>query len=326
MIICPICDKENEDFFKFCLGCGADLKGALPLDEGATVEKEKQGSRVGDPSTRRANDPESLRSSRGLRRTCRMCGASQDPSFAFCADCGTSFAELRKTPEASSSHTPAPPRSGVVKGRLVLVREDGSDGESFALDAAGTVIGREEGHITFPEDDFLATEHLELTYEDEALVVHPRPSTNGVYVRVFDETHLVAGDRIRIGQELLEYVSFRAEHEAGEPDREGTLPLGSPIAKDAWGQLIQLLGPEQAGEAFILRGREVYIGRERGDIRFPLDGYVSGSHAVVSRSSEGPTLRDLGSSNGTFVRLRTRRAIRQGDFMLVGQQLLRFEP
>ena len=43
------------------------------------------------------------------------------------------------------------------------------------------------------------------------------------------------------------------------------------------------------------------MGRERGEIRFLHDGYVSGSHAVLSQASGQVTLRDLGSSNGTYV-------------------------
>ena len=30
MILCPTCGKENEDFFKFCLGCGTELKSVAP--------------------------------------------------------------------------------------------------------------------------------------------------------------------------------------------------------------------------------------------------------------------------------------------------------
>ena len=327
MIICGTCGKENEDFFKFCLGCGADLKRARRLDEGATVEGGGEASQGLDmPATRRAPEADAKAGAAGLLRTCRVCGASQDPSFAFCADCGASFAELSKTGEVAKVIDSKPPRSGVPRGKLVLVREDGSDGESFVLDAEGALIGRDSGHITFPDDDFLASEHLELTYEGDTLVVNPRPSTNGVYVRVFDEISLEPGDKLRIGQELLEYTSAEELSDAGEPDREGTLPLGSPIAADAWGRLTQLLGPDRSGESFVLRGSEVFIGRERGDIRFPLDGYVSGSHAVVAKGNGQASLRDLGSSNGTFVRLRTKRPLRRGDFMLVGQQLLRFEP
>jgi pSer/pThr/pTyr-binding forkhead associated (FHA) protein len=176
------------------------------------------------------------------------------------------------------------------------------------------------------EDDFLASEHLELTYDGDELVVHPHASTNGVYLRVFDEVHLTVGDRLRIGQELLEYSTPEHSAASGGPDKEGTLPLGSPVSKDAWGRLVQLLGPDSTGQAFVLRGKEVFIGRERGDIRFPQDGYVSGSHAVLSRNHGVVALRDMGSSNGTFIRLKADRVLRHGDFILVGQQLLRFEP
>ncbi|MCK6537981.1 MAG: zinc-ribbon domain-containing protein, partial [Polyangiaceae bacterium] len=31
MITCPKCSKENQDHYKFCLGCGAELpRGAAP--------------------------------------------------------------------------------------------------------------------------------------------------------------------------------------------------------------------------------------------------------------------------------------------------------
>ena len=322
VIICGTCGKSNEDFFKFCLGCGADLAGAPKLNEGATVEGDSPEIA---PSTRRASGRHRSLDKVESQRTCRICGAYQDADFAFCADCGASFAELTKTGPVEVND-PEPPRSGVVRGRLIQVKEDGTDGTVFTLDADGAVLGRDSGHLTFPEDDFLAPRHAELTYDDDALVVRPMPSTNGVYVRVFDETTLAPGDRLRIGQELLEYSVIEHATDQGQPDREGTLPLGSPVPKGAWGRLVQLLGPESFGQSFLLQGKDVFVGRERGEIRFPHDGYVSGSHAVLSRQGDSVTLRDLGSSNGTFIRLKKERVLRSGDFLLVGQQLLRVEP
>ena len=128
MIICPTCGKENEDFFKFCLGCGADLARAGKLDEGPTVEGESSdGAAKADPSTRRAGGSgERVAEGNKLERTCRICGASQDPAFAFCADCGASFAELHKTGPIPTT-TPSPPRSGAV-----AVRERWSSGGGCA--------------------------------------------------------------------------------------------------------------------------------------------------------------------------------------------------
>lgn len=70
-------------------------------------------------------------------------------------------------------------------------------------------------------------------------------------------------------------------------------------------------------------GDAVTLGRERGDILFPEDGYVSGQHARVSMRDGKFWLADLNSSNGTFVRIRGERAVKSGAYVLMGQQLFR---
>ena len=67
----------------------------------------------------------------------------------------------------------------------------------------------------------------------------------------------------------------------------------------------------------------LYLGRERGDILFPEDGYVSGLHCQLALGNSKLTLTDVGSSNGSYVRLNGPRTVRNGDFVLLGQQLFR---
>jgi pSer/pThr/pTyr-binding forkhead associated (FHA) protein len=67
------------------------------------------------------------------------------------------------------------------------------------------------------------------------------------------------------------------------------------------------------------------MGRERGDILFPEDGYVSGTHARITLRDGRVYLADVGSSNGTFLRVRGERAVSSGGFILMGQQLFRAE-
>ena len=43
-----------------------------------------------------------------------------------------------------------------------------------------------------------------------------------------------------------------------------------------------IIGQGQDGSAFPLYGESMVVGRERGDIMFPEDGYVSGTHARIS--------------------------------------------
>ncbi len=106
------------------------------------------------------------------------------------------------------------------------------------------------------------------------------------------------------------------------PLDDGTDVMGSPNP-GYWGRLALIVGRDQDGSAFPLFGDSVTLGRERGDILFPEDGYVSGQHARVELRDGRVFLRDLDSSNGTFVRVRGERAVKPGAAILMGQQLFR---
>jgi predicted component of type VI protein secretion system len=58
-------------------------------------------------------------------------------------------------------------------------------------------------------------------------------------------------------------------------------------------------------------------------VLFPEDGYVSGLHCRITYQNGAALLTDLGSSNGSFVRLGERDRATNGDILLMGQQLFR---
>ena len=82
-------------------------------------------------------------------------------------------------------------------------------------------------------------------------------------------------------------------------------------------------GPDLVSRSFAFSEDEVNIGREIGDIVFRDDGFVSGRHARLYKADNRVILKDLGSSNGTYVRIRGERALQEGDLILMGQQLFR---
>ena len=98
--------------------------------------------------------------------------------------------------------------------------------------------------------------------------------------------------------------------------------MGSPNP-GFWGKLTVIIGRDITGAAFPLLGESVTLGRERGEINFPDDGYVSGLHARVTLRDGRVYLADLGSSNGTFVKVNGERAVGHDSFVLLGQQLFR---
>jgi len=86
-----------------------------------------------------------------------------------------------------------------------------------------------------------------------------------------------------------------------------------------------LIGRETTGNAFPVPKQGIHIGRERGDVLFPEDGYVSGLHCRITYEEGRIWLTDVGSSNGTFLRIRGEEEVQPGEILLMGQQLYRVE-
>lgn len=371
MIICPACAYENEDFFMFCLNCGAELSGAdaVAEEEPAAPEPAAEAAPEAQPEpepappepapteeaappapppeppppppapapvTQPGASPAAAATEVGVATSTQdfLPGPdgtgdwSQRPApEKLAAAAALAEAEAEAAPQADATQAPdaGAPR-GEPRGRLVLIREDGSDGDGFDLYSGQTVIGRIEGSATFDDDEFLADRHAVFFYEGDTLYIQPLESTNGVFTRIVDQTELLSGDSFRIGQELLLFEEIREVMKTVSYEEDGTLSLGSPIGPDTWARLAQQVGPDEWGDVFLLSGDEIFLGRERGDITFPEDGYVSGSHAVIARRAGRFFLKDLGSSNGTYVRLKHTVPLHHGDLVLAGQQLFRVEP
>ena len=49
MIVCNRCGKENQDHYKFCLGCGAELTAAPKGDAGMAMMKTMMADTSGAP-------------------------------------------------------------------------------------------------------------------------------------------------------------------------------------------------------------------------------------------------------------------------------------
>ncbi len=84
-----------------------------------------------------------------------------------------------------------------------------------------------------------------------------------------------------------------------------------------------------SGEWIRIRTESTVIGRDEGEIVIPHDSLISGRHAVIERRLEGPgwcwSVRDLGSRNGTLVRITERRQLTPGMEIAVGGGRYRFD-
>jgi pSer/pThr/pTyr-binding forkhead associated (FHA) protein len=265
---------------------------------------------------------ESDKSAASPTQPCPSCGTDVGTGHTFCGQCGHSFEAQKPAAERIAGDD-----EGRTEGSidLIIIDDDGTDAEIVTLFEGPNTVGRDDADIVFEEDVFMDSCHVELLVDGDVLMAADQNSLNGTYFRIHEPITLEHGDTLRLGQELLRYEEFgRVEPSVAKPD-DGTELIGAPVRSDVWGRLVQVMSPDLVGNAWSLSGDVVSVGRDEGDITFPGDGYVSGRHATITRSGGTTLFEDLGSSNGTYVRIKEAILVEDGDLLLIGQQLLRVE-
>ncbi len=79
------------------------------------------------------------------------------------------------------------------------------------------------------------------------------------------------------------------------------------------------------GLSYLLQGTEHVAGRQDAQILFPEDEWLSPRHANFVYRGEKLVVRDEGSANGVYVRIRKPVPLQAGDMFLCGEQVFRLE-
>ncbi|MCL2777016.1 MAG: FHA domain-containing protein [Polyangiaceae bacterium] len=251
---------------------------------------------------------------------CPQCGRMNTTANLFCASCGLRLGqETVRPPAYPAAVAPAMAPSGPGSIVLTALRADGTEAGTYALPTATMTVGRETGAI-FAGDSYLSPRHATFKQTAHRLTIKDEGSLNGIYKKLVRDmpVELKPEDVFRIGQEIIKYEALTPRL----PSPDGVERLGSP-SKGYIGRIALVIGRDVTGNAFPIPDTGVHLGRERGDVLFPEDGYVSGLHCRLSWDNGRLMLTDLGSSNGSFFRLRDETEITPGDVLLMGQQLFR---
>ena len=186
------------------------------------------------------------------------------------------------------------------------------------------VIGRVSGDLQLPDDPYLSSEHVAIRAQDGGYVLVDLGSTNGTFVRIASEYVLDEGDELMMGQQFLRFtLGLSGVGEEGDArGRTRTLGFGSMAPR-----LVRILEGGESGISWSLARPRTVIGREQGDITFREDGRLSSVHASVLRDADSTSFRvkDEGSRNGTFLRIRQHWRLGDGDYFTVGRQFFRFD-
>lgn len=272
---------------------------------------------------------------------CPNCGQGVREGAKFCPHCGYNIGEHERKKLAaieSPSPLPAPPPveapagGGPVRPQPVaspkgappatqklesvksdqvklVVRWMGGSTQDYQITKQVLTVGRAPGNDIVVNHPAVSGRHLSLELIPGAYSITDLNSTNGTLVngqRIPPGTphHLNMGDAIRIGDLTGNWVSLGLQAEGAEALRQLSL-----------------------GELDLSQLTSVVIGRDPESF-LPLNHpTVSFRHAMITRQDGGLTIRDLGSTNGTFVNGQriTQSPLKSGDVVQIGPFKLTYD-
>jgi len=351
---CAYCGRANEASAQYCIDCGKPMSAAaaaarhakaagrsvpatqfmgVPLDQpdhADTPDEEHAGVSTCPFCGQPADDALPFCAHCGRRLTapgsgpaCARCGSPVTAGVGarFCATCGAPLGDLSPLQRISNRSSPRTD----FRITLTLLDESGTPGQRFERKTLDTTIGRMDGDVRFPDDPFLSPLHAKISWEDDRLVVRDLGSRNGTWVFLEEPHRLVDGDLLLIGSQVIRFrrLGYPGPH---SPDADATKRMGSLIPSADIASLTQLRSDGSTRDVIQLSpGRDVHIGRERGDWLFPYDPSMSGQHALIRSEDADFVVLDAGSRNGVALAARGDIPVRHQSRILVGDKLLRVE-
>lgn len=313
MIACAFCGRQNQDGARFCIDCG---KSISPSAAAVLSPVAVQAAAASLAARRASSNPGSRLA------TCTQCGSPIDPGLPFCAHCGAATG-ARGQAGSGTAVLSANARENAPK--LALLDDAGTVKETFSLVGGEAIVGRSDGEIRFSDDVYLSPVHAQFSVRDGQLWVRDLGSRNGTWVFIEAPHRMADGDIVLIGSQIIRFrrLGYPGPH---PPEADRTRRLGSLTPTADIAVLSQLRADGSVRDTFHLSpGRNITIGRERGDWIFPYDQTMSGTHAEVRSEDSDFAVSDAGSRNGVAIAVRGERAISVGHRVLLGDRMLRVE-
>ena len=295
---CKICDTVNGPNLRYCTSCGSTLDP--PAEAKAPVAQAPVVAPVPIQESPRAPD---VAKTLQDPKTCPRCRGIVDPGAQFCKFCGNNLAESKPQILPQASLTPEPPKAEALlpHERLDLPRANGSLSPKPPVAAAAPKPAANPIGAGVPAASFV-----------------PKPSAAAA----------------------LAAVPRAPSAPPPAVQAQAPAPIVNPKAVAPTtnrGRLVVIAKSGADGPSYPF-GDLFDVGRTEGNVVVPEDPYLSPRHVRIVWQSGKLILRDLGSTNGVYLRLAASRDTsprREGsevavplidqDMLLVGQQVLRLD-
>jgi pSer/pThr/pTyr-binding forkhead associated (FHA) protein len=259
---------------------------------------------------------------------CVTCGSAIRPELdTFCATCGTPLDNEAAAAVAKvvSKTLPFTAKRREVTTRIAVLDEQGEVKRMIAMDQPEITVGRGACDLSFSDDQYLSPIHARFVVREGTLFVRDLGSSNRTWVFIDGPHSLADTDVLLIGSQILEFQRLGSPA-APRADADGTRRVGSLTPTPDIARLSQLRADGSVRDSqYLAQGRTITIGRDAGDWTFPYDQTMSGRHADLRELDGSFIIHDLGSRNGVGVAVRGERALKVGQRVLLGDQVLRVE-
>jgi thioredoxin reductase/ferredoxin/pSer/pThr/pTyr-binding forkhead associated (FHA) protein len=191
------------------------------------------------------------------------------------------------------------------RGRLVSILASGIEANEYTLKPnAQTTIGRQGADITFPEDLALSDIHARIIGDRQGYRVRDEGSAEGLFLQPARNraVDLPPNAITRAGRQWLVLNDDLSRPLITHYDATGR-PLGQ----------------------YPLKPGTTTIGRQMADLTIASDdGSLSRRHLAVTLQDGRVSVKDLGSANGTFIKVMGDMRLEDDDRLHLGSQVLKF--
>lgn len=198
--------------------------------------------------------------------------------------------------------------------KLQHLSKDGTPDATIEVVKEGITIGTSNAKLNYGNDPKLAPMQARISLDGQQVrVENLNPKVGEVWLAILAPYTLSDGDAIALGGQLFQ---FRCEK---QPERVASTV--EQVAEAMQAPPAYLVAENEDGRRLNIANGTAHIGRTKGEFTFPHDVYLSRSHARIHWLVDSYYLEDLGSRNGSFVRVEKEAPVPAGGKIRVGSQL-----
>ncbi len=228
-----------------------------------------------------------------------------EPGESFSAD--TVVTSFVSSPDSSVIRNPDEPVENELADlgpRLIRLTASDVEEDEVPLQPEGrTLIGQGEGHILLPEDSSVVQRHAFIDVQFGNYVLHDDGSPYGVFLRLApgELRKIPAGTLLQLGRQFLMFTQEESGYQMTQYDQSGKVVKRHPLSEGT-----------------------IVAGRDAPDIVLDSsDMILSRRHLIISVKNGELFVKDPGSLNKTYMRVKSPTTLKHDDVFRIGPHIFR---